>query len=117
MRQLPNVAASGLSEIWSNVVRSARLHASRNRSPLVALTLVGALLCLLIALAGSLSPFHAFAIAGIGLGLLSLHFALSDPRSAHAEAKKLDSIGASIRANATSPALRDDMVICIPLSA
>ena len=96
VRQLRNIAASRLAEIWSSVRGPRKLHSSIESSSLVTLTMTGAVVCLLIALLGSLSPFHAFAIAGIGLGLLSVHFALSGPKGARAEAAKLDSIGTSI---------------------
>jgi len=96
VRQLRNIAASRLAEIWSSARDPRKLHPSIKGSPLVTLTIAGAVVCLLIALLGSLSPFHAFAIAGIGLGLLSIHFALSGPTVARAETAKLDSIGASI---------------------
>ena len=95
-RQLRNGVASRLAEIWSRVGGAHQLHPSIESSPRVTLTMAGAVVCLLIALLGSLSPFHAFAIAGIGLGLLSVYFALSGPGGARVETAKLDSIGASI---------------------
>jgi PAS domain S-box-containing protein len=96
VRRIRHLVTNHIAEIWSRIRGAASSDVLRGLPTFAALALVTAATSLLVALIGSLTLFHAFALLGIALGFLSLHLALAGSARTRDDLHKLERAGAGL---------------------